>query len=158
MLCVYLQTLKLHFSGRRRRRSTRWPQLEERVAEWESELRQDGYIVTQNKIRAYALRWAKAHKIKDFRATSGWCSRFMNRKNLVIQQKLQSDHSHKVANFHRSSIRMKKINQYPLHCIGNMDETPLNFDIMADRTVDIKGAKTFKFSGTSHEKTKFTVL
>ena len=39
-----------------RRGSTHWPQLEDHVAEWVSGLRQDGYIVTQNKIRAYALK------------------------------------------------------------------------------------------------------
>ena len=68
------------------RRSTRWPQIEDNVAEWVSEQKQDGYI-TQNKIRAYALKWAKVHKSMDFKATSGWISRFMNGKNLVIWQK-----------------------------------------------------------------------
>ena len=65
-----------------RRGSTRWPR-------WVLELRQDGYIVTQNKIRSYALKWAKANQdeSKDFKATVGWCNRFMNRKNLVIRQK-----------------------------------------------------------------------
>ena len=66
-----------------RRGSTCWPQLEDHVAECVSDLRQDGYIVAQNMIRAYALTWAKAHKIKDFKAISGWCSRFMNGRNLV---------------------------------------------------------------------------
>ena len=70
-----------------RRGSTRWPQLEDYVAEWVFELRQDGYIVTRNKIRTYALKWAQAHELKDFKATSGWCSRFMNRKNLSIRQR-----------------------------------------------------------------------
>ena len=55
-----------------RRGSTHWPQLEDRVAEWLSELRQDGYIVTQNEIRAYALKLTKAHEIKDFNATPCW--------------------------------------------------------------------------------------
>ena len=41
-----------------RRGCTRWPQLEDYVAEWVSELRQDVYIATQNKIRVYALKWA----------------------------------------------------------------------------------------------------
>ena len=58
--------------------STRRPQLEEHVAEWVSEQRKDAYIATRNKIRAYALRWAKVHEIKDLKATSGWCSRFIN--------------------------------------------------------------------------------
>ena len=32
-----------------------------------------------------------------------------------------------------------------------MDETPLNFDIMADRTVDIKSAKTELVRGTGYK-------
>ena len=51
------------------RGSTRWPQLEDQVAELVSELRQDGYIATRNKIRTYALKWAKSHEIKDLNAT-----------------------------------------------------------------------------------------
>ena len=88
----------------------------------------------------------------------------MNRKNLVIRQKtkiaqkLPRDLDHKVANFHRFIIGMRKRNQYPLSCIGNMDETPLNFDMVAGRTVDIKDAKTVQVRGTGHEKSRFTVV
>ena len=39
-----------------------------------------------------------------------------------------------------------------------MDETPLNLDIMADRTVDIKGSKTVQFGCTDLDKTRFTVV
>ena len=39
-----------------------------------------------------------------------------------------------------------------------MDKTPLNFDINADRTVDIKGAKTEQVRATGHEKVRFTVV
>ena len=54
---------------------------------------------------------------------------------------------------------MRKKNRYPLHCIGNMDETAINLDIMADRTVDIKGTITVQVRGTGHEKTtRFTVM
>ena len=87
-----------------RRGSTHWPQLEDHVAECLSELRQDGYIVTQNMIRAYALQLARDHKFEDFKATSGWCSCFMNRRNLVIRHKakiaqwLPRDLDHKVTN------------------------------------------------------------
>ena len=60
----------------------------------------------------------------------------MNRKNHVIGQKqksLRNYQNNEVAHFHQFIIGMRKINQYPLHCIGNMDETPLNLDIMTDR-------------------------
>ena len=96
-----------------RRGSTRWPQLEEHVAEWVSKLRQGGYIATRIKIRAYVLRWAKANEIKNFKATLGCCSRFMNKKNLVIQQKkkitqnLPRNLNHNVANFHPFIIGLR---------------------------------------------------
>ena len=117
-----------------------------------------------NKIRAYALKWAKAHKIKYFKETSGGCSHFMNIKNLAIRQKTQIVQKlpryldNEVANFHRFIIWMRKINQYPHHCIANIDDTPLNFEIMADRAVDIKGAKTVHVRGTGHEKTRCMVM
>ena len=72
-----------------RRGSLRWPQLEDRVVEWVSVLRQHGYIIIRNKVKAYALNLDKPHGFKDSRATSGWCSRFMNRKNLVMRKKPQ---------------------------------------------------------------------
>ena len=95
-----------------RRGITRWSKLEDNVAEWVLQQRQHGYIVTRNKIRSHALKWAKANneESKDFKATKGWCSRFMNRRNLVIRektkisQKLPKDLEHKITNFHRYII------------------------------------------------------
>ena len=66
-------------------------------------------------------------------------------------QKQPRDLDHKVAHFNRFIIGMRKRNEYTLHCIRNMDEIPINFNIMADRTADIKGAKTVQFRGTDHE-------
>jgi len=39
-----------------------------------------------------------------------------------------------------------------------MDETPLNFNMLGNRTVDYKGLKTILVKSTGHEKTKFTVM
>ena len=148
-----------------RRGNVRWPKLENDVAEWVMQQRQDGYIVTRNKIRAHALKWAKSNKeeSKDFKATVGWCNRFMNRKNLVIRektkiaQKLPKDLDHKVSSFHKFIINQRKKHQYPLSHIGNMDETPLNFDMLGNKTVDVKGVKTVHIKSTGHEKTRFAV-
>ena len=148
-----------------RRGNSHWPELDDHVAQWVQGLRQDGYIVTRNKIRSYALKWANNNrdKGKDFKATVGWCNRFMNRKNLVIRQKtkiaqkLPRDLDHKVTNFHRFVIGMRQKHQFSLSCIGNMDETPLNFDMMGNRTVDVKGTKTVHVRNTGHVKTRFTV-
>nr|KAF6343017.1 hypothetical protein mPipKuh1_010743 [Pipistrellus kuhlii] len=46
-----------------------------------------------------------------------------------------------------------------MHCqIGNMDETPMNFDMVGNKTVNPKGAKTVLIKTTGHEKSSFTVV
>ena len=105
-----------------RRGITRWSKLEDDVAEWVLQQRQDGYIVTRNKIRSHALKWAKANKEEsnDFKATVGWYSRFMNRRNLVIRertkiaQKLPKDLEHNMTNFHKFIIQLRKRHKFPL--------------------------------------------
>lgn len=42
--------------------------------------------------------------------------------------------------------------------IGNMDETPVMFDMIGNRSVEVKGAKTVPFKTTGHEKSHFTVV
>ena len=39
-----------------------------------------------------------------------------------------------------------------------MDETPMNFDKVGNKTVDSKGAKTVLIKTTGHEKSSFTVV
>jgi len=41
---------------------TRWPELENYIAEWVLEQRQSGYIITRNMIRAHALKWSKLNQ------------------------------------------------------------------------------------------------
>ena len=42
--------------------------------------------------------------------------------------------------------------------IGNMDETPVWFDMPTSKTVDSVGAKTVLLKTTGHGKTRFTVV
>ena len=39
-----------------------------------------------------------------------------------------------------------------------MDETPMNFDMLGNKTVDFKGARTVNVKSTGHERTRFTVV
>lgn len=41
---------------------TRWPKLEDDVAECVPQQGQEGYIVTRNKIRYHAFKWVEANK------------------------------------------------------------------------------------------------
>ena len=64
-----------------------WPELEDEVTDWVMENRQNGFPVTRNAIIIYALKWAKkVQKSQNFRATNSWYARFMERKDLVMQQ------------------------------------------------------------------------
>lgn len=64
--------------------------LEKDLFNWVTELRQQGYIVTRGAIRVQALQRVKEDKNiahKDFKASAGWCTRFMNRHGLAIRQR-----------------------------------------------------------------------
>lgn len=146
-----------------------FPALEEKLAEWIIESRQSGLIVTRTKIRIRALNMSKdsafqSLKPVDFVASSGWCNRFMNRHALCLRtrtklaQKLPKDLEEKIGSFQKFVIHLRKQYDFELSQIGNMDETPVCFDIPSNRTVEQKGVKTVFIKTTGHEKTRFTVV
>lgn len=51
------------------------------------------------------------------------------RQKTKISHILQEDLGIKITNFHRYIIRLRKQHDFPFCEPGNMDETPLNFDI-----------------------------
>ena len=52
----------------------------------------------------------------------------------------------------------ERFNNFELLQIANIDEVPLTVDVLSNRTVDIKGAKTMAVKTSGHEKTHFTVV
>ena len=88
----------------------------------------------------------------------------MHRNNLVLRQKtkiaqkLPAHYEEKVTNFHRFIIRQRERHGYDLSLIGNMDETPVWFDMPCASTVNSKGEKTVLVKTTGHEKSRFTVV
>lgn len=147
-----------------RGKTCQWPELESELATWVKEQRQYGYMVTRNMIRLRALSIAKKEQIADFKGTAGWCSRFLNRHDLVLRQKtkiaqkLPEDLEDKITNFQSFVIKMRKNEQYELAQIGNMDETPVWFDMPTSKTVASKGQKSVLVKTTGHEKSRFTVV
>ncbi|KAG7157318.1 Pogo transposable element-like 51, partial [Homarus americanus] len=57
-----------------RRGTAHWPILEKHAVDMVHEQRQNGYIVSRNMIRMWALKWAKQNQehSKDFKATTSW--------------------------------------------------------------------------------------
>ena len=144
-------------------------QLESDLFNWITNLRSCGLVVTRFAIRLEALKLYKTNKSiyqieTPFKASEGWCTRFMNRTGLVlrtkthISQKLPKDVEDKVLNFQKFVINERKNHAYLLSNIGNMDETPLNFDVPHNKTVNIKGQKSISIKTTGHEKDHFTVV
>ena len=150
----------------RRGGKVNWPELEDEVTDWVMENRQNGFPVTRNAIIIYELKWAK----KKFRKES----ELQSHKQLVCQvhgeegpcdaaedkdrTKTPCRTGRKVISFQRYVIKKRVEHQYALANIGNMDETPMNFDMPPNRTVNSKWSKTVLIKTTGHEKTRFTVV
>src|SRR6266542_4060465 len=49
-------------------------------------------------------------------------------------------------------------NKYPLKYIGNIDETPIWFDLPSNTTINQKGVKTVNICITNHEHISFMVV
>ena len=61
-------------------------------------------------------------------------------------------------NFHKFVIDLKKSQQFHLRTIGNIDETPMFFDMPGNKTVNVKGAITVSIMTFGAEKQHFTVI
>ena len=60
--------------------------------------------------------------------------------------------------FHRFVIDERKLCAYAMSEIGNMDETPMYFDMPGNTSVDFVVNKTIGIKTTGHEKQHFTVV
>ena len=124
------------------------PGLEKNLVEWVTEQRNSGYIVTMLHIQQKAL---KLSTNPSFKASIGWAQKFMKRHDLTlrlktkISQKLPDDLKEQILSFHRFVIQQRKAHQFELSQIGNMDETPMCFDMPSNRTIDQKGMKCTAF-------------
>ena len=147
-----------------RGKSCQWPELEDKLLQWIEEQRQSGYIVTRNMLIIKAKAMAAELKLTGFLASNCWCTNFLRRKNLALRQKtkiaqkLPEDLDQKITNFQSFVIKSRRKENYELVHIGNMDETPVWFDMPSARTMNAKGAKTVLVNTTGHEKSWFTVV
>ena len=143
-----------------------WAELESKLTEWVLDKRMNGIGLSGTMIRLKAKLIAQEmppEEVEDFTASTSCLYRFMKRKGLVIRQKtkiaqrLPQEFEDKIIGFHRMMIRMRQMNNYEIQQLGNMDETPMNFDMPPSRTVNPVGEKTIMIKTTGNEKTHFTV-
>ena len=147
------------------RRLAKYPELEKKVCEFVDGKRKKGLPCSREDIRDHALRVKRELGIQDnFRASSGWCTRFMkrnlysDRRPTKIAQKLPDHYVDKMFDFQRFIIRRRGEAQYLLQSIGNMDETPVCQDMLPRNTVDDTGKRSILIKSTGHEKSRYTVV
>lgn len=143
----------------------RYPEIDEAVLQFVVEGRAKGLPITREKIQFKALESFKTLGMDgNFKATRGWCERFMRRVGLSLRrrtsicQKLPSDFEQKLLNFQRHVIQLRKKSIYDFKHIGNADETPVFFDMPRNYTVNMKGAKEVKIMSAGYEKQRVTVM
>ena len=86
-------------------------------------------------VRVKAKLFAKEMDLQDFIGNPTWLYRFVCRHDLVLHQRTQlgqrfpDEFEDKILAFQRNVIQMRQANNYPLEQIGNMNETPMQFDM-----------------------------
>ncbi|KAK6743272.1 hypothetical protein RB195_010497 [Necator americanus] len=136
-------------------------EVEDAIYNWVVKKREENRAVTVKEIRTKAKELAEEHGHQNFKASAHWCILFMARKKLSVRrrtsvgQPLPSDHLQKCSDF-RKFVAAEALNVSPFN-LGNIDEVPVPFDIIYERTVDVKGRENIKIDSTGHEKSNFIV-
>jgi transposase-like protein len=133
-------------------RVAKYPEMEKELLVWIATKRDEGFGVPKGAIRVQALKIAVREDMKKlyedidtFKASKGWLERFMVRGGLSLRrrttlaQRLPKDDAAKIQSFHKYIIDYRKNINNDLSTIGNMDETPMWFDMPAETTVEFMG-------------------
>src|SRR4051794_18666919 len=139
--------------------------------EWFKESRSQLKTVSCYMIQAKARTLAKKpvyetvySDIKEARFSQKWVDGFMSRHKLVnrrkttVAQRLPENYVEQQSDFLSYVLFRRKEHEYPLSLIGNMDETPLSFNLPNNTTVEHRGTKTVSILSTGHEHANFTVV
>ena len=98
----------------------------------------------------------------DFKASSGWAHKFMQRHSLVLRartsmaQELPAMLEERIQAFHHQIKRVAEINKFEI--VGSIDETPLFFDVVPGRVLDKKGKRSVVVRTTGNQKRHLTVV
>lgn len=149
----------------------KYPHLENELKEWVKEFRNQLKAVTrymiQTKARSLAkklLYQAEYPGIENARFSQKWVDGFMSRHKLVnrrrttVAQRLPEDYVEQQQEFLSYVLYRRNEHNYPLALIGNMDETPIAFNLPSNTTIEQAGTKTISVLSTGHERSNFTVV
>jgi hypothetical protein len=153
-----------------RKKGGHFEEIEEELYNWivnkrVIEKRSISYYDMRERTKYLIKRCADQSLYEKFKISNCWLNNFMERYHLSVRapthkaQENSKRHQEKVQIISNYLIELTKItNQYPPEMILQMDETPTYIDMLANRTVDIKGTKTVELHHTGHLKSRFTTV
>uniref|UniRef100_A0A0K0EBZ4 HTH CENPB-type domain-containing protein n=1 Tax=Strongyloides stercoralis TaxID=6248 RepID=A0A0K0EBZ4_STRER len=137
-------------------------EIEQQLLEWVNERRSRNRSVSILDIRKHAKKITEESGFANFQSSAQWSQRFMVRNSLSMRrrtsvgQPLPADYRTKRTEFQRF-VQTESLNISP-HNIVNLDEVPVPFDVVYERTVNTRGQNNVKITSTGHEKSNFTVV
>ena len=134
---------------------------DEQLLVWLLEARDKQLPITTQVLKAKARELICPDQ-PQFKASDGWVQKFKQRHKLVLRmktslaQELPATLEERITAFCTQLRRLKEINNFEM--IGNMDETPLYFDIVPNHVLDRKGKKSIIVRTTGSEKRHLTIV
>lgn len=166
-----LKTAAPHLLKLHKGRPPFFSDLEDELAVWITECREKHLAITRNMAIKKAIELSKTNEyqtkypnINSFKFSRKWLDCFMvrynlsNRRRTTVSQHLPENLLETQQCFLSYVLYMRIQHNYPLQLIGNMDETPMSFDLPSSYTLEKRGSSTVNIKTTGHEKSTFTVV
>lgn len=144
-------------------RPVKYKEIDQKLMIWFKEKRSAGIHVTGKAMRIEALRLHKENGSQSFKASLGWFNKFKRRHKITFRQATHiAQHSKSIVDdridkFLNFVIRMRRFRGYATSEIGNIDETPVWFEMPGKSTLAECGEREIRMSSTGHKKEKLTV-
>lgn len=136
---------------------------DEAILQWILQQRDLHIPVSRQAIQEQA-RLILGDSFGDFKASAGWLNRFLIRHNLSLRsrtslsQKLPADLETKIQSFTQYVRKLREDDEYEDDFIINMDETPVFFDLVPNKTVEKKGSKSVIVRTSNSDKRHVTIV
>ena len=166
-----LKTSAPHLLKIHKGRNPYFSDLEQELAKWIMDCRAQSLPITRNMAVKKARELAQTDEfqekystISSFKFSKKWLDCFMvrhdlsNRRRTTVSQHLPKDLLEKQQSFLSYVLYRRLQYDYPLQFIGNMDETPVTFDLPSSYTLEKRGSSTISIKTTGHERSTFTVI
>ena len=137
--------------------------MEEQLVQWVLEMRDLHLPVSVVQVKEKVKQLIQ-QQVPSFRASDGWAYKFLQRNRFTlraktsISQRLPAGLEGKMKSYLQKVQKERKDGRLPTALIGNVDETPVYFDLVPGKTIDRVGAKYCIIRTTGAEKWHIIVV